>query len=205
MVQWVQPLFGIWLLHLGVALTPGLNFALIGRTASRGTRREAMLVVAGIVTAAAIWVSVALFGLSFLIDRFGAVFEIIRLVAALYLVVLGLQRLRPRSGAASDSSSEVLSGSSHFVAGLATNLGNPKAIVFFSSLFATAFPADAPLSVLLVGVVLVLVNSSGAHGGLALILTSPRLRDRISLDARWLDWTFGALFVAFGLRLVFDR
>lgn len=206
-MTWAPTLFTVWLLHLGVAASPGLNFALIGRTAVRHTRRDAMLVVAGIVTAATLWVALATFGLGVLVERAGTAFEVIRLIAAGYLIVIGVHKLTSRGSvpAVDDADRDGTTLTWHYTAGLVTNLGNPKAVLFFSSLFATAFPADTPLGVRLAGAALVLFNSFSVHGALAYVVSDRRLRHHYLRHTRLLDRLFGVAFVGFGLRIAIKR
>jgi len=200
-------LLTLWLIHLGVAMSPGVNFALIGRTAARYSRREALLVVAGVVSAALVWVTLAIFGMAVLMERTGSFFTVVRLGAAAYLIVLGVQKLLSREGdalAEVDPKGRGARPAWHYISGVLTNLGNPKAILFFSSLFATAFPADTPLGVRLLGGVIVLVNSATVHGGLALIVSNPVLRRGYLRWSKTLDRVFGAAFIFFGIRIAVE-
>jgi threonine efflux protein len=194
----------LWLIYMGVALSPGVNFALIGQTATRHTRREALLVVAGVVTASAVWMSAALLGLVALAESFGSVFAIIRMVAGLYLVMLGVQKIRqrntvPKPDAPAEESRALWQ---HYAVGFATSMGNPKAILFFGTLFATAFPPEATTALRLSGAAVVLVSSVALHIGLASVLSIDAVRNRYLRAHRFVDPIFGIVFIGFGVRLI---
>lgn len=199
-----QSLLTLWLIYMGVALSPGVNFALIGQTATRYTRREALLVAAGVVTASAVWMSAALLGLVALAERAGAVFGAIRIAAGVYLVILGVQKIRNRNttiepGTPSDDSKALWQ---HYVVGFATSMGNPKAILFFGTLFATAFPSDATTALRVTGATVVLVSSVAIHAGLASVLSIESVRNGYLRARRVVDPLFGIIFVGFGTKLI---
>ena len=200
----MQSLVALWLIYVGVAVSPGVNFALIGQTATRHSRREAYLVVAGILVSSAVWMFAALFGLTALDVSAGQLFELIRIGAALYLIWLGIGKLRSKSrdGGPPTAEAGTTRAWSHFLAGLFTNLGNPKSIVFYGSLFAAVFPADATSGLRLAGAAVVLVTSLVIHVGLASLLSIERIRNGYLRLRRPIDRVFGVVFVAFGLRLL---
>lgn len=206
-MSWTHALFTLWLVHLGAATSPGLNFALIGRIATQHTRREAMLVVAGIVTAAALWTSLAIFGLSVMVERAGGFFGLVRTAAGAYLIFLGLQKLRsrPRQPVEPETPADPSRPSWHYLTGLLTNLGNPKTILFFTSLFAAVFPPYAPPAVRGAGAAIVLVNSITVHTGLAYVFSTPRLKHHYLRHGNTLDRLFGVTFIGFGLKVAIDH
>jgi len=200
----LQSLLTLWLVYMGVALSPGVNFALIGQTATQHTRRDALLVAAGVVTASAVWMTAALFGIVALAERAGNVFNVVRIAAGVYLVVLGVQKIRQRNSVpvthAASRKSQALWR--HYAIGFATGMGNPKAILFFGTLFATAFPTDAATPIRVVGAALILVSSVAIHAGLASILSVDSVRRGYLRARRVVDPIFGVMFIGFGIRLI---
>ncbi len=202
----LQSLLTLWVIYIGVALSPGVNFALIGQTATRYSRREAFVVAAGVVSASALWMFAALAGLVALVERAGRLFDVIRIAAAIYLILLGLQRLRSREPAElPDLDTAPKPHWRHYGAGFLTGLGNPKAILFFGTLFAAAFPADASIGLLLSGAAVVLVSSVVIHVGLASLLSTETVREGYQRTRKVTDRIFGVVFVAFGARLLATR
>ena len=97
------------------------------------------------------------------------------------------------------------SGLRAFRLGLLTDLANPKAAAFFTSLFAVAVPPDAPLwfDGLIVATVVVMAGGWYAIVALAVswqpVATAYRRLERVITAAA------GAVFVGFGIRLAADR
>jgi threonine/homoserine/homoserine lactone efflux protein len=127
-----------WTAFVGVLLvvvfTPGPDFAVVLRHALAGPVRG-VRAAAGNVTGLAAHTAAAALGLSALLTARPDVLTVIRVAGAAYLVWLAVQALRAaftRDGAAGRP---VRSRSPHpYLDGLATNLLNPKALLFFLGL-----------------------------------------------------------------------
>jgi threonine/homoserine/homoserine lactone efflux protein len=126
-----------WSAFLGVLLvvlcTPGPDFAVVLRHALADARRG-VRAAAGIVTGLAGHTAAAALGLSALLAARPDVLAAIRWLGAAYLVWLGLGALRAAFRAS--SSTVVAPPRSHhpYLDGLAGNLLNPKALLFFLGL-----------------------------------------------------------------------
>jgi threonine/homoserine/homoserine lactone efflux protein len=120
---------------------PGVT-ALVARVLARGTRGTPAF-IAGFAGGSLIWFAVAAAGLSALASRFAVAFVAIRYAGAAYLLYLawklwtGPARRAEAVDATPDSAARL------FLAGLAINLGNPKAIVFFLALLPTVIDLHA--------------------------------------------------------------
>jgi len=125
--------------YLAVMVMPGPGVtALIARVLARGTR-GAPAFIAGFVTGSLSWFVVAAAGLAILASTFAAVFIAIRYAGAAYLLYLAWKLwnapVRTADAGAADASPD--KRGRLFLTGLAINLGNPKAIVFFLALLPT--------------------------------------------------------------------
>ncbi len=125
-----------WTAFVGVLLvvvcTPGPDFAVVLRHALAGPRRGTRA-AAGIVTGLAAHTAAVALGLSAVLAARPDVLTAIRFAGAAYLAWLGLQALR---GALRPVPASVRAARSPypFVDGLASNLLNPKALLFFLGL-----------------------------------------------------------------------
>src|SRR5690606_33355294 len=92
-----------------------------------------------------------------------------------YLLYVGLRFWR--TGAASTERAPIqLTSLAAFRLGFLTNVLNPKAVLFFSSVFATALPAESSGLLLVLSVILVTINAFAWHTILALAFSHPRLQ-----------------------------
>jgi len=197
-----------------LTITPGLDTALVLRTAAVEGRKRAMLAGIGICSGCLFWGAAASCGLSALLAISGFAYNVLRIVGAAYLGYLGIQ-LFVRAFASTSSSNAVepvleeskgRDDSLWFKRGLLTNLLNPKVGVFYLSFLPQFIPAGVQIwsfSILLASIhategllwFLLLTNATESLSGW--------LRQRSVIIA--LDSTMGAIFIAFGLKLAFDK
>ena len=145
-----------WLL----AMLPGAGQALIVRQTLTGGRRAAWAGIAGTATGLLIWTTAAAAGLSAVILANPHAYAMIRAAGGAVLVILGVSTLLSLRGKpATDPAPPRWGG---YLAGLATNLGNPKAGVFAISLLPQFVTADGPvfLSSVALGALWALVTAS---------------------------------------------
>jgi threonine/homoserine/homoserine lactone efflux protein len=124
--------------YSAVVILPGPGVtALVARVLAQGPRGTPAF-IAGFAAGSLTWFTVAAAGLAALAATFDGVFVVIRYAGAAYLLYLAWKfwTATPRAMATTgDASPDGIVRL--FLAGLAINLGNPKAIVFFLALLPT--------------------------------------------------------------------
>ena len=197
-----------------LTITPGLDTALVLRTAAVEGGKQAMLAGIGICFGCLLWGAAASFGLSALVAVSSFAYNMLRIVGAIYLGYLGIRLLiRAFARTSSHSMAEPVlqehkrgDGSLWLRRGLLTNLLNPKIGFFYLSFLPQFIPAG--VQVWSFSVLLALIH---ATEGLLwfLLLTnateflSSWLRQRSVIKV--LDSAMGAIFIGFGLKLAFDK
>ncbi|MGW2598585.1 LysE family translocator [Streptomyces klenkii] len=207
-----------------LTLTPGLDTALILRTAAFGHRRRAWGVVLGIQTGTLVWGVLSSLGITALLTASHLAYTILRWVGAAYLVWMGgrilIPALRRRTGAESGTAgpthnarnsedtgdadaSDVTGGfRAGWRRGTVTNLLNPKMGAFYVAVLPQFIPAGAPhvaTGTLLACVHIVLASLWAA----VLIAFARALRTTLRKPSarRVLDRITGTVIAAFGVRL----
>ncbi len=115
------------------SLTPGPTVMLISAYGFKGGFRDALAAIAGTQTGNTLWFVICVTGLGALVTASPLVFHAIRLLGAAYLIWLGAGALWKSWHAAPDDQGPKLMGRPYVQATL-TQLGNPKAILFFGAL-----------------------------------------------------------------------
>lgn len=197
-----------------LTVTPGLDTALVLRTAAVEGRKQATLAGIGICLGCLLWGVAASFGLSALLAVSGFAYNLLRIVGAIYLGYLGIKLvIRAFCSSPSNAAAEPVwkedRNTDHSLwlkRGLLTNLLNPKVGVFYLSFL----PQFIPASVQVWSFSMLLASIHATEGILwFLLLTnateffSSWLRRRRVITA--LDSATGAILIAFGLRLAFDK
>ena len=168
-------------------------------------RRAGLATVAGVNTGLLVWTVGAAVGVAALIRASAVAFTAVKLVGAAYLIWMGVQTWRHAS-MRREGAVRAGAGLAGFRQGMASNLGNPKIAVFFTSLLPqfviSRQAATGPL--LALGVVFVALNVlwlggyAYAASRLAAVLVRPSVKAA-------LDRVTGTVLIAFGVRLALER
>lgn len=188
-----------------LTITPGLDTALVLRSALAQGRSHAYATAAGICGGLLVWGVAAAVGVSALLTASTMAYDCLRVVGAAYMVWLGVGLLRSaRRGHARDGDAPppVNTKRQGFQRGLLTNTLNPKIGAFYIAVLPQFLPdtvSPAAMGALLAAahVLISLVWFT------ALILAAGRMRRFLTRPKaqRALDTGTGAVLVGFGLRL----
>jgi len=176
---------------------------------SRGValgRKAALATVAGNTAGVMLQAILIALGLGALVERSDAAFTAVKLVGAVYLVVLGLRMLRNRHGlAALHDATEVPKGTRRIVReGFIVGFTNPKAVVVFTVVipqFADPSRGHVPLQLLVLGIVFLTI---GVISDSAWAIASGSARTWIARSRGRLEALAGAggvVLIGLGLRL----
>jgi len=197
-----------------LTVTPGLDTALVLRTAAVEGRKPAMLAGLGICFGCLAWGVAASLGLSALLAVSQFAYHALRIMGACYLCYLGITFfIRAFSPQSPDGTTESdwkdrvsTDGFQWLRRGLLTNLLNPKVGVFYLSFL----PQFIPAGVQVWSFSMLLASIHATEGILWFLLItnateffSSWLRQRRVVMA--LESVMGAILIAFGLKLAFDK
>lgn len=191
--------------HFIALMSPGPDFFFVSQTAVSRSRKEAMLGVLGITAGVMVWAAVALLGLNLILAKMAWLHSIIMVGGGLYLCWMGFQMLRGALKKSDAPQVELAAGGRSFVKGLLTNLANPKAIIYFGSVF-SLFVGDSVGANARWGIfVLIVVETFAWFTLVASVFALPRVRRGYQRMAKWIDGVAGALFAGFGIHLIISR
>lgn len=200
-----QSLIAFTLAAALLTVTPGLDTALVLRTAAAEGARRAFAAALGICLGCLAWGALAAVGLGMLLEASELAYLALKWIGAAYLLYLGVRLvLVARDAAQPDEASPPRA--SWFLRGLLTNLLNPKVGAFYISFLPQFVPAGANVAAttLLLAVIhaglglLWFLLLIGATRPLAKALRNPAL-------VRGLDRLTGGVLIYFGLKLAFSR
>lgn len=190
-----------------LTLTPGLDTAMVLRTAAAEGPRRGAAAALGVICGCLCWgVAVAL-GLGALLAVSSTAYLLLRWTGAAYLVWLGVRlilRPRKRFDLAEPEGAPVSGG--WWRRGLLTNLLNPKVGVFYVSFLPQFTPAGVPTIPFVMLLALIHAVLGLAWFAVLIAATAPlQAWLRRAAVVRWLDRVTGGVFMAFGLKLAFER
>jgi threonine efflux protein len=201
----ITTLFTVWALHMAVMLSPGVNTLLVSQMAASGQSRSVRWAVLGICTATLVWASAAVLGLHTVFTAFPNMQRLLQWVGGVYLLYVAT-RLWRSAGKPGEASADapVLSAASAYRQGLMTNITNPKAVLFFASVFSTALPANPSLMLQLAAGAVAVINALAWHFLLAYLFGRPRLQALYAKGGAWFSWCAAGVVGALGLQLLFS-
>ncbi|MFI2365127.1 LysE family translocator [Promicromonospora sp. NPDC019610] len=131
------------------AISPGPSFIVVARTALAAGPGEGRLAAVGIGAASLVFSVIAVTGLGVALVYAGWLFTVLKVAGGIYLVYLGVRMWLARRTGAPVEAGEMRVGSRRaFLSAMLTHLSNPKTIVVYGSIFATALPHDASVATL---------------------------------------------------------
>ena len=194
------------LVHLLAVASPGPDFAIMLRQALTQSRANALLTAGGIGLGILLHVAYSLMGIGLLIQQSVMLFSVLKVAGALYLLWIAWHCLRSKAGSVQVPVGTGLgqTGWAAFRLGFLTNALNPKATLFFVSLFSVVINPDTPVAVQ-AGYGLYMAVATGLWFALvAFVFTHPRVRRGFNRIGHWLDRIMGGVLVALAGQLLFS-
>jgi len=195
-------------IHFCALITPGPDFFLVSQTAISRSRKEAVLVVLGICLGAMLWSLLALMGLNIIFEKMAWLKQGLLIAGGLYLCWLGFQMLRSAFSKNNQMITPVILPQSaylFFMKGLLTNLSNPKAVIYFGSVFSLflANPLfDQHHSLLFF---IIAIETLLWFLVVAFVFSLPTFRTAYQNFAKWIDGISGGIFTLLGMYLIGSR
>jgi RhtB (resistance to homoserine/threonine) family protein len=190
------------------AITPGADFACVTRESVMYGRRAGILAAGGVGSAIMFHVTYTVLGIGLLVAQSIIAFTIIKWAGAAYLVWLGVQSIRaptPAALAIEATAREPRAPSRSFAIGAMTNLLNPKATLFFVSLFSTIVSPTTPIAIEFgYGIAMAIVLAAW-FTIVALFFTTATMRSAFARVGRWFNRLTGLMLIGLGIRVALQR
>ncbi len=205
-MEFWQGFVTITFVHLLAAASPGPDFALVTRQALVSGRKAGFYTSIGIALGLSVHIVYSALGMAALIARSTEGMIAVKAAGGVYLVYLGIKGLRSRPRVALDmgwkKEQVVRSGSRDILTGALCNVFNPKAPVYFLSLFTVVLSPDLPPMTLCIYGVWIMMVQFLWFAAVTLFFTHGSVRTRFLAIGHWLDRIFGVVMVALGLRVL---
>jgi RhtB (resistance to homoserine/threonine) family protein len=196
----------VTVVHLLAAASPGPDFALVTRQSLLHGRKAGICASLGISFGLSIHILYSTAGLAAVIAHSAEWMSIIKVAGGTYLVFLGINGLRTkqRKEDFSKAAHAVENGSllRHVTTGFFCNALNPKAPVYFLSLFTVVLSPDMPLPTLAIYGCWIMLLQMTWFTTLAFFLTHERVRRRLLATGHWIDRAFGVAMVTLGIKVL---
>ena len=193
------------LAHLLAVASPGPDFAIVLKQSLTHGRRTAIWTSIGVGMAILLHVTYSLLGLGLLIRSSVLWFNIVKYAGAAYIAWLGVQALRtkPHEATATNRGAAPVLPKAHgaFATGFLTNALNPKATLFFISLFVLIVSPQTPKLIQAGYGVWMCLATMAWFSFVSVVFTREDVRSRFLRYGHWIDRALGVVFLVFALSL----
>ncbi|TWC31360.1 RhtB (resistance to homoserine/threonine) family protein [Pseudomonas sp. SJZ079] len=207
-MYWTE-FFTVALIHLLAVASPGPDFAIVVRESVGFGRRAGMFTALGVGAGIFVHVAYSLLGIGLIVSQSIVLFNALKWLAAAYLLYIGIRALRAKPADPASAELNLAEGArssrAAFVTGFVTNGLNPKATLFFLSLFTVVINPHTPLMIQAgYGVYLALATALW-FCLVALLFSQQRVRTGFARLGHWFDRLMGGVLIALGIKLAFSE
>jgi len=192
-------------LHLFAVMSPGPDFALIVRQSLCYNRKTAIITSIGIGVGILFHIFYCIIGLGIIISKHIFIFNVIKISGALYLIFLGLRSLIEKSKIEIGlSNSKKRDSINSFLTGFLTNILNPKATLFFLSLYTFIINEQPSLEIQTFYGIWMSIVTGLWFCFLSIMLTNKSILNRINKFLHIIQKGTGAMLIAIGIKLLLN-
>lgn len=203
-----QGLIIITTVHLLAAASPGSDFVLVSQQTLSNGKRAGLLCSLGISLGLSVHILYSAFGLAAVIANSASALWAIKLLGGSYLIYLGVSGLRARVRNAEAITTDAAAdrpGLKTIGLGFLCNALNPKAPIYFISLFTIVLSQSTPAQHLLVYGIWMMVLQFTWFSFLTLLLSRPMVTDRFQALGHWIDRVAGGAMLLLGIKVLVSR
>lgn len=191
------------------AVSPEPDFFIVFRNSLIYSRKAGFMTAFGISSALIVHLSYTLIGIGVLIEENPFLYALLKYLGVAYLFYIGLKGMissfKPSRSTLTEYTRDKkqISDIAAFMQGFWTNLLNPKAALFFISLFSQFINADTSI---LVGIEYGLINWAIGLGWfllLSFLLTQKQVTGRIDIFRIYIDRVMGGVLMLLGFKMLF--
>ncbi|MFT7259445.1 MAG: threonine/homoserine/homoserine lactone efflux protein [Glaciecola sp.] len=204
--NWVE-FFSIVVIHFFAVASPGPDFAVVLKQSIQQGRASAISTSAGIGSGILLHVTYSLIGIGIIIKTTPWLLNILLYFAAGYLAWIGISAIRSqpnRQTQVAPSTGAPKSFFKSFMLGFITNGVNPKATLFFLSVFTVAISSDTLLSHKIIYGLYMAIATAAWFIFLSIVITHKRVQAFYELNGYIFDRIMGVVLIVMALFLVLN-
>ncbi len=197
-------LISVFAIFIPALMLPGPDFVAVVRSSMTYGTRSGLLTTLGVSLGLCLYATLSLLGLSAILVKYQWLTWAVRVLGGAYLVFLGIKLLRAKPQEIELDQATRPSRNRAVLFGFFVTLTNPKAIVLFASVFATAVTASTPAW--LMGLMIALVTTSSLiwYSCVSLFMSSALVMRRFQRARHWIERMAGVCFIGLGGKVLTD-
>jgi len=196
------------LVHLLALISPGPDFIMAVRNSLVYSKKTGLWTAVGFGLGIAVHIFYCLAGLAVVISQSILIFNTIKLLGAGYLIYIGLKSFYAKSSKLDVGEYKPRADISAFSAiktGFLTNVLNPKATLFFLSLFTFVISPTTPFAIMLIIGAIMIIDTILWFSLVAVLLSHKRIRAVFEKFQNVFNKTFGGLLIVLGIKIAMTK
>ena len=200
-----QGLLLITAIHLLAAAAPGPDFVLVAQQTLCNGQRNGLLCSLGIALGLSVHILYSSFGLAAIIANSSSALWSIKILGGGYLIMLGIRGLKARARSAEPLSGAIVKERSALKTiglGFLCNALNPKAPIYFVSLFTVVLSQDTPPQNILIYGLWMMVLQLAWFSLLTVLISRPAVTHTFQTMGHWIDRIAGGAMLLLGFKVL---
>ncbi len=191
-------------IHLFAVMSPGPDFTIILKQSVSQGRKASIVTSLGIGVGILFHVFFCIIGLGLVISQSSMLFNIIKILGALYLGFIGIKSILgdKNINESHDRDIENQKLLNSFTLGLLTNILNPKATLFFLSLYAMIITSETSISIQVAYGIWMSLITGLWFCLLSIFLTNSFIENRINRFSYIIQIGTGVVLIFFAIKLL---
>lgn len=194
----------IAIVHLLAVASPGPDFAIVVRQSVTYGKITALWTSLGVGTGILLHVIYSLLGIGVVVSQSVMAFTIMKFLGAGYLMYIGWKALSTKPGGSRflpGKKQELPTIRKAYWTGFLTNGLNPKATLFFLSLFTVVIAPETPIPVQLFYGIYMAIATAIWFSGISLLFGNNRVRTLFGKVGHWFERFMGGALLLLGVKL----
>ncbi len=187
-------------------LSPGPDFAFVLKQSVCSGRRASIYTSIGLGFGVMVHIGYSILGIGLIISKSIILFNIIKLCGAFYLIYIGYKSLKSQGfkvQVQDGLQSQTISVQKSFLMGFLCNILNPKAALFFISLFTAIIDISTPIYIQIFYGMFASLFTMVWFSTLSVILSQNVVRDFFNKFGKYFDRTIGFILIGLGIKIAF--
>ena len=204
--QFWNELIAVTTITIIAVVTPGADFVVVIKNSLSGSQRSGIFTAFGISTAIWIHTFYTIAGIGLIIASSLYLYSIIKIVGAIYLIYLGISSIRNKEILNTILTDEMgLSNWKSFQSGFITNLFNPKATMFYVSVFTQVVSTKTPIIIQLFYGFIISLSCFFWFSFVSIFLNNEKIKLQFLKSQKPIEKFMGVVLIGFGIKVAFSE
>jgi threonine efflux protein len=196
------------IVHTLAAASPGPDFVFVSQQTLANGKRTGLLCSLGISLGLSVHIAYSAFGLATVVAHSSELLGWIKVLGGSYLIYLGMKGLRAKASAGMVVESDKRPPQSSLKtvgAGFLCNALNPKAPIYFLSLFTLVLSPDMPLHQIAIFGFWIMSIQMCWFSFVVFVLSIPLVNNRFQRAGHWIDRILGCAMILLGIKVLLGK